>query len=269
MVAQKAAYLENPRDPELALHIAHLHLWRIAERSRQGEAMLPTVVDDMTLARHYFLEAKKLAPDDARIDGWIGGATLGEGAIHGDRRQLLEGYFLLRESAERYPAFNLFSFAFVLGNRPHDDPRFDEAIDAMFRNMDITNHAPMDRSNPTIADKLEVRANESDPATKRAVGNTERAPHNVEGFFLAFGDMLVKKGDTRVARIVYENARLNPDYGKWPYRWLLEDRLENLEANVDRFRAFEPTREAMMAPEVWRRGIVLNSYPCMICHQAE
>lgn len=268
MLLQKAAYLASPLDPDLALHIAHLHLWRIAERSRLGKAMLPTITDDMVLARHYFQQAQELSPNDTRIKGWLSGTVMGEGAIHGDQRQMVEGFFLAREAAKEYPAFNLFSFAFLMSNRPHDSEPFEEAIGALFKSMEIANHGPMDRTNPTIANDLAVRIGESDERIRRAVANTWLAPHNVEGFFLVFGDLLVKKGDTRVARIIYENAKHSPDYEAWPYRDLLERRLQNLEKNVERFRAFQPTREALQQEDLIERAVIFNSRGCVICHQA-
>ncbi|MFT5110181.1 MAG: hypothetical protein ACI8XO_004751 [Verrucomicrobiales bacterium] len=269
MTLLKASYLENPNDPEVALHIALTHLWRVAERFRLGEDMRPSVTDDMVLARKYFEEAKRLNPEDHRIDGWLAGAMMGEGHIHGDQRLTREGYFVGRRGVENYPAFNLFSLSFVMANQPHDSPRFAEAVEGLFESMDIANHAVVDRSNPTIANDLEVRESEGDADTLRAVTNTWKAPFNAEGFFLVLGDFLVKKGDRKAAEIVYKNAQFKQTYQAWPYRHLLEKRLKEIDQNVARFRDFNPTPEALMEDGVVDRTVIFNTYGCAICHQAK
>src|SRR5215471_241176 len=48
-----AAYLQDPGDAETALHLAHTHLWRVAERARMVEVP-PTITDDIVVAHKYF-----------------------------------------------------------------------------------------------------------------------------------------------------------------------------------------------------------------------
>lgn len=70
------------------------------------------------------------------------------------------------------------------------------------------------------------------PATAafmRACWNSWIAPHNFEGFFLNFGDMLARANDLPNARAMYEAARLPKSYAQWPYRDVLERRLARLE----------------------------------------
>jgi hypothetical protein len=269
MTQLKAYYLENPNDPDVTLHIALLHLWRVAERFRLGEDMRPSVTDDIVLARKYFEEARRLNPGDHRIDGWLAGAMMGEGHIHGDKRLIREGYFIGKRGVKNYPAFNLFSLSFVMANQPHDSPRFAEAIEGLFESMDIANHGEVDRAKPTIANDLEVRESEPDKDTLRAVANTWNAPFNVEGFFLVLGDFLVKKGALEAAAIVYKNAQLKKTYPAWPFRSLLEKRLEDIDQNVARFREFKPTPETLMEPDAVNRSVIFNTCGCAICHQAK
>jgi hypothetical protein len=63
----------------------------------------------------------------------------------------------------------------------------------------------------------------------RACWNSWIAPHNFEGFFLNFGDMLARANDLPNARAMYEAARLPKSYAQWPYRDVLERRLARLE----------------------------------------
>ncbi len=269
MTPLKAAYLENPRDPDLALHAGLLHLWRLAERFRLGESVRPSITDDMILARKYLEEAKRLNPGDGRINGWLGGVMMGEGFLHGDDKLRVEGYFVAKQGVRDYPAFNHFSFAYALANQPPDSPRFIEAIESLYATMDISCHDRVDRTNPSIAPYAEVRQNEPDAAIRRAVTNTAIAPFNVQGFYLAFGDFLARAGRTQEAAIIYQNAQLDADYERWPFRHLLEDRLANLDENVKRFRDFELTREALWDPDLAKHANIFNSYNCVVCHQRE
>ena len=124
-----AAYLEAPGDPRLALLLAHTHLWRIAERAHL-QSVPPEITDHMILADRYFEEARRLAPDDERVAGWLGAAKLALGNIHRDERLKREGYFMLKRAADAYPEFNGFSFAYPLITQPHASARFAEAIAA-------------------------------------------------------------------------------------------------------------------------------------------
>jgi hypothetical protein len=103
-----AAYLRTPTDAKTAAHIAWLHNWRIAERSRM-DAIPATITDDTILARRYFQEAVKLDPSDARYLGFLAGHTLAEGTLHKDERLTREGYFMMLDAIKAWPEFNLFT----------------------------------------------------------------------------------------------------------------------------------------------------------------
>jgi hypothetical protein len=95
---------------------------------------------------------------------------------------------------------------------------------------------------------------------KRVCWNSAIAPHNVEGFLLNLGDMLVKAGEPDRAIAVYGNARHAPEYATWPYRDVLEDRMHNAARYV------EPFRTAVPAPE--GPAIMFHSrFACVACHQ--
>jgi hypothetical protein len=90
--------------------------------------------------------------------------------------------------------------------------------------------------------------------------NSWIAPHNFEGFFLNFGDMLVKAGQPETAVVMYRNARLAREFPTWPYRAVLEARIANAAANVEPFRRADspPGAPALM---------VRSAFACMACHQ--
>jgi uncharacterized membrane protein len=61
-----AAYLEDPRDGQTAAHLGFSHVWRLSERVRL-DAPSAAINDELVLARRYFSEAVRLAPDDQRL----------------------------------------------------------------------------------------------------------------------------------------------------------------------------------------------------------
>jgi hypothetical protein len=82
--ALTAAYLEDLRDAQTAAHIGFAHVWRLSEHARL-DTQTATITDELVLARKYFSEAVRLAPDDARIQGFLASVELGEGTIHSER----------------------------------------------------------------------------------------------------------------------------------------------------------------------------------------
>lgn len=243
-----AAFLENPRDPETALILAHAHLWRTAERARL-EMRDPMIVDHLVLAEHYFEEAYRLNPDDHRIIGWLGSVRYPMGAARQDESLAAEGALLLAEGVRRYPQFNHFTTAFSYAGLPADDPRFRDALDQLWRNVDVCSGIRHEAGSEQLG--LYERAAASD----LACANSEKAPHNFEGFVLNLGDMLVKSGRADEAVAVYQRARLSPTYAAWPYRGLLEERIANAPEAAS--RALQRQVVPMM---------VGSAYACSACH---
>ena len=256
MVLLKAAYLQDPSDSRLAAHIGFLHAWRLAERARLARVP-PGIIDDATLARTYFDRARLVARDyDARIHGFAAAFRMTEGEIHRDSvttsRALRDG----REAAARWPEFNWFTIGYTLSTKPHDSPLFNEAIEMQWRTMEACSRRGIDRSNPAAGPVLEAEATEQDSRKRRACWNSWIAPHNTEGFFLNFGDMLVKAGQWRTAQQVYALARGMPSYSTWPYRDTLERRIVQAPANV-----------GLLREENGRSLMIRSRFACVACHQ--
>jgi hypothetical protein len=249
-----AAYLENPRQPEISLLLAHAHLWTIAERARNQE-LDPRITDHAILAEKYFTEAYRLSPEDHRIPGWLGGVKLALGQIHQDERLTREGYFMLHDAIALFPEFNYFSAGYVMSSRPRDDDKFQEAMDDMWKNLDLCADEQIDRDNP---DYRKFMAQETTSGPKRVCWNSKIAPHNFEGFFLNMGDMLVEQGKPATARKIYQIAKLSKDYETWRYKQLLEGRLAQAEDRVRQFKAVDPKQQ----PEL----LFNSAHSCTACH---
>lgn len=233
MEAQTGAYLENPNDAVTAAHVGLLHIWRVSERSRMVEVPA-TITDDVTLARKYFEEAVELSPNNGRYLGFLATATLAEGQIHHDEHITRRGYFLLLDAIKAWPEFNLFVGGYLMSSQPADSERFKQALEWQWQTLDVCAGAKVDRRTVNYSQYL---SRESRVGPNGACWNSENAPHNMEGFFLNMGDMLVKSGDWQTARKVYADAKLSPSYSGWPYAQVLEERLRDAQANVAVFNS--------------------------------
>lgn len=251
-----AAYLENPYNPLLAAHLGFLHIWKITERGRK-KIIEPTIVNEIILAKKYFADSIELAPSDARYQGFFGDSMLMTGKIFHDKREEVRGYFQLLHAIRLWPEFNYFSAGYPMSTLPIDDLHFKEALAWQWRTMSLCAGVRIHKNNADFSPYL---ARETKEGPQRACWNSWIAPHNFEGFFLNMGDMLVKSGDTQTALKIYRNATLSRDYASWPFKKLLEKRMQHVQENVINFQ-----KNNTNDPD---RTLIFNSgYGCAVCHQ--
>ena len=212
------------------------------------------IADEMILAERYFQEAHQISPRDYRILGWLGSARMALGGIHKDERLTREGYFMLVESVRKFPEFNHFTLGFSMSGLPRTDQRYKEALEHMWDAVDLC-FGKTDRKHPAAPDKSLFTTE----GPKRVCANSSRAPHNLEGFMLNMGDMLVKAGEPEVAKTVYANARASETFGSWPYRNLLEQRIATADDRAAKFNNLKPGESE---PEM----MIHSSYGCTGCH---
>jgi hypothetical protein len=168
----------------------------MSERARLNSIPAAST-DDAVMVRKYFTEAVTLDPSDARYLGFLAASILAEGGIHKDEKLTHEGYFMLRDSIQAWPEFNLFTAGYVMSQQPADSPRFREGLEWEWRNLDVCAQEKIDRANP---DYSKYMSSETKEGQKRVCWNSWIAPHNFEGFFLNMGDMLVKSGNWQSAQ---------------------------------------------------------------------
>lgn len=260
--ASTAAYLRNPHDAVTAAHVGWLHMWRVAESDRMQHRPA-SITDDIVLARKYFQKAVALAPDDARYRGFLASAMLAEARIDQDAALHQQGVEVMRQAVSDWPAFNLFTTGYVMSGLPASSDGFKQALEQQWQNLEACGHMTLDRHGANLdrfaQSVVKATANSRDA---RACLNSEKAPHNEEGFFLNMGDMLTKSGDWQTARKVYAVAKQSPDYAQWPYRDVLEQRIRDAEANVAAFNVEVQPGQKPAAPMM-----ISSSYACMACHQ--
>ena len=255
MFALKAAYLQNPADAQTAAHVAFLHAWRVAERSRLAQTT-PSITDEVILARRYFDISLAHAPTpDARILGFDADFRMFEADIQHDPALFSDGLRRGREAIVAWPEFNWFTVGYALSTKPDTSVFFREGLEMQWQTVDACGKTTVSRENPTAESALSVLRTEADPRRLRACKNTWIAPHNMEGFFLNMGDMVVKSGDWRAAQKVYTLAKGVDAYSEWPFREVLETRIREAEHNVPLFRAEN-------GPIMFR-----SKFACSACHQ--
>jgi hypothetical protein len=249
--ALTAAYLRTPNDAKTAAHIAWLHNWRVAERARMG-AVPATITDNTIIARRYFEEAVKLDPSDPRYLGFFAGHLLAEGTLHQDEPLTRKGYFTMLDAIDAWPEFNLFTGGYVMSRLPPDSPRFREGLEWQWRTLDLCIGGKLDRANPDYSRYMSLETTEG---KQRVCWNSWIAPHNLEGFFLNMGDMLVKSGDWQTGQKIYANAKLSKTYASWKYPAVLEERISRAQENVTAFNT-------------GATPVMINSeFACMGCHR--
>ena len=254
--AMTAAYLDDPHDAVTAARVGWLHIWRIAERARLAAAS-PSITDDAVLARKYFEEAVRLNPKEARYQGFLASTLLMEGNIHKDEKLTRRGYYAMRDAIRAWPEFNYFTAGYVVSGRPHTSALFREGVEFQWRALETCVGEQVDREHLDYARFMPRQTTEG---PRRVCWNSTIAPHNFEGFLLNLGDMLVKAGEPERAIVVYGNARHAPDYGAWPYKNVLEDRIRNAARYVEPFRATDADPGAPV--------IMFHSrFACVACHQ--
>jgi tetratricopeptide (TPR) repeat protein len=257
LAAVEAALAAAPEDPLQNAHLGWLHMWHLAEAGSFGTTP-QDMSADLTAAGEYFKRAVTLDPNEARYLGFYATTLVVQSALVPDPIRSRRAEAVLDRAVRMWPEFNLFTAGYIHSSDPDDSPEYSRAVRRMWRNLDVCAGRRVSRVHPDFAKYLPL---ETTVGPKRACWNSSIAPHNVEGFFLNFGDMLVKQGDVALARAMYVNARLSKTYTEWRYRDVLERRITDAEANVAVFRDSTPstTGDAHV--------MVRSNFACMACHR--
>jgi hypothetical protein len=252
----EAGLAERPGDPSLTRHIAWANVWRIGEAAR-GTASTAEVVASLAAARPGFALARTLQPDEPRILGFLASVVFAEGVVLGRQAAIDEGLALFEEAIDAWPDFNYFTAGYLMSQLPADSELFRTGLEYQWKNVDLCAGEVVD---PQSFDYTKYLDRHTLRGRQRACWNSWIAPFNIEGFLMNLGDMMVKSGDWQAGVAIYGNARLTESYARWPFRAMLETRIQNAEANVAAFNS---------DPPVPGNTIMFSSpYSCMGCHQA-
>lgn len=92
------------------------------------------------------------------------------------------------------------------------------------------------------------------------IQNTETTPYGKPGAFLMLGDLYARMGNADMARMQYEQSLVMERADEWPYRFLAEDAIENLDESIATFAAL-PEDEMATA-----YMISFGPNSCKMCH---
>lgn len=258
-----AAYNENTNHLETNSHLGFAHAWALSERNRV-EQLSPLIIQHATLATQHFGEAYKLNSKDPRLLGFLADFKMNLGAISKDKGLTTEGYFDGQKSIKQWSTFNYFTIGYVLSDLDHESWQFKKALEWQWKTLDKCLCEKVDRESFDFSQYIDLEAKERNIKRKRACWNSWIAPHNIEGFFLNMGDMLVKSGDWKKGIEIYKQIKSIPQYETWVHQEFLEKRIQNAEANVELFRGNYPKG----AQQTNDNQMLINTpVSCMICHQ--
>lgn len=258
-----AAYNENPNHLETVTHLGFTHMWKLSERQNL-DSVPPTIIDHATLALKHFGESYKLNSNDPRILGFLADAKMTVADVSDDKKLSTDGYFNGKKSINQWKEFNYFTIGYVLSQLHQDTWQFKKALEWQWKTLDECYCEKFDRENPDINKYLQMEHSEKDIKRKRACWNSWIAPHNVEGFYLNMGDMLVKSGDWEKAIQIYTLAKQVPQYENWPFKTVLEKRIESAEKNVEKFRLPIDNIKSYQVDDVM---LINSSISCISCHK--
>lgn len=256
-----AAYLADPGDVNTLSHLGFAHFWAFAEARRRPPS--PLVLNDVLLARRYFAEAYALNPTDARILGFLADAKMVEGTLSNDQRLVTDGYFDGLHAIRMWKQFNKFAIGYALSLSDTGSKQFTQGLRWQWETLADCSCREYAGKEPDFTAIARWVKESTDEKISRACWNSWIAPHNWEGFFMNFGDMLVKSGKPQQAIAFYNAARLSDSFEQWPFKAELDKRIAAAEANVAAFN--KPVNRDDPGQELI---LVSSKLSCVVCHQA-
>ena len=235
-----SAVAEVPTDGRAWFLKGMFHMYR---QSQTLDYNNPTqfVLDEVDLAEAALAEAVPLLPADTRIPGFLGSATYVGGITHNDAARTQLSLDRMRDAIVLYPLFNIFNFAGTVGLYvDNTDPLFAESISYV---------------------DLGLESGCSPFNDGEVCGNVGRAPHNVEGSMMLFGDLYAKAGDSAAALTAYQLGITIDDLDTIPHLWRaeLDARVTNLATRVALYQDADPLNDPLIIGEG-------NYENCLYCH---
>lgn len=262
-----AAYTNDPGNASVTAHLGFMYLWAFSERTRKKPDS--AVIENIYLSNRYFKEAIKLNPEDARLFGFQSAANMCQGAVSKNFPLIIKAYLDGLGAIKKWPQFNKFALSLMESQRDSGSLMYRQAMSYQWELIndcsckDLTEEAIMADPHNVLSALITELKHSSDVKIKRVCWNSWIAPHNMEGYFMNFGDMLVKQGRTDEAREMYMAARLVPSYREWPYKAALEKRIREMEQNRTAFN--RPMELIVVSPGT---QLFINSeMSCTGCHQ--
>ena len=234
------ATAKNGRDGRSYFLLGMMHLFRFSQNVTDRHNVSAPLKQEIDAAQAALDAAVPLLPADRRVPGFRAAATYTAGVINDDPQRSARGLSQLREAIALYPEFNNFDFiGAVAPVVPPDDPLFQEVLQY-------------------VGDPLSGACTPFDQP--QICGNLGKAPHNVEGALVLFGDLFAKAGDRIRAAFYYRlSMTAYPTTGgPWRFAELAEERLQSVAQRVALYKDDDPTND----PPLLGSG----REACAVCH---
>lgn len=258
-----AAYNENPNHLETVTHLGFTHMWALSERANL-HPIPPTIGDHAVLALKYFGESYKLNPNDPRVLGFLADAKMAVAELSEDAKMAKDGYLNGIKSIKQWKLFNNFTIGYVFSQLHHNSSEFEKALKWQLEVLDDCYCLKFEKDTEKLIKYGPINDTITNLKRKRACWDSWIVPHNVEGFHLNLGDMLVKNGDWEKGVQVYNMVKQAPNYQSWPFKSLLENRIIAAEENVIKFRLPIDDSKKNEIDDVM---LVNSSISCISCHK--
>jgi hypothetical protein len=238
IVLLEGAVTKNPADGRSFFLLGMLHMFRFAQNVSDFHYASDALKREVAAAQSALDRAVPLLPQDRRVPGFRGAATYVNGVVQNDPDRVGLGLAQLRDAVQLYPEFNSFSFVGTVANIvPPSDPLFAEALSYIGDPL---------RGGCTPFNQPEI------------CGNAGKAPHNVQGALVLFGDLFAKGGNLGKAKTFYQLALSFPDPTPWRFRSVATGRLQTA---AERVALYEDDDLRNDPPLIGYRGEA-----CAACH---
>jgi hypothetical protein len=262
------SYKRLPHDKKVTAYLGFVHLWSFSERERKktGNASFS---DDVYKSNRFFKEAIELNPDDARLRGFQAATEICEGALKEKPLWIGKGYFDGLVAINEWPQFNKFAFSLIGSQRQKNTPMYKLGMKFQWQLLndcsckELNEKTILADPEKVLSELINELAKSTDKTKKRLCWNSWIAPHNLEGFFMNFGDMLVKEGRLEEAQKIYSAAKLSPSFNEWPFQSALEARIRDVKKNEIEFN--KPLELVITSNST--QIFINSSYSCVGCHQ--
>jgi hypothetical protein len=263
----EVAYEAEPHNVSVTAHLGFVHLWAFAERGRTFPN--PEITKHVYKSNRYFKEAVAMDPYDPRFKGFQSATQFCEAALDKNIFGIAKGYLKGKKAIREWPQFNAFALSLMESQGKKRSLMFREGLKYQWKLFDdcscskLTEELILEKTDSVMTALVaELKASDDD-LVQRACWNTWIAPHNLEGFLLNFGDMLVKAGRLEDAQKIYNAASYSPNFNDWVYKDVISDRIKNVELNYVLFN-----RKADIFNASADGQIFINSdISCVSCHQ--
>jgi tetratricopeptide (TPR) repeat protein len=252
-----AVYEQDQSLGENAMLLGVAHYWNAAEWRRDLSRPARGQYEAILKTDEYLTVALELRPNDGRIMCWLGGAKTFRSQVERNPALMDQGLALITQCASVYPSFGLIMKGFIGSFLPVQSELYQQAITSIWKNVDVCIDKEIDRTNPDFTEYMHLTSNLE--GQYLACWNGPTAPHNLEGFWLFMGDLLLKAGQVEQAKIIYNNALLVPELEKWPYYQTLLARIETADQRAALYADSDMANDPPMLPQ--------TTYQCVLCHQ--